>query len=166
MYTLSAPRPADSAAIETLLDASFGADRLAKTSYRFREGVAPVAELSLLAREGGQLVGSIAYWPVTVREASALLLGPLGIAPDRQGRGIGRLLMGTSLRRARALGHGVVLLVGGEDYYGRFGFVPALAHGIVMAGEPMRLLARELLPGALDLCRGAVRPRRHVRPAA
>jgi predicted N-acetyltransferase YhbS len=45
-----------------------------------------------------------------------------------------------------------VLLVGDAPYYGRFGFSAARTGGLWMPGpyERDRLLARELVPGALD----------------
>lgn len=159
--SLTPERPADADAIEALLDAAFGAGRLAKTSYRYREGVAPVAGLSLVAREGDRLVGSIRYWPVRIGQAGtpALLLGPLAIAPDRQGTGIGRALMGATLEMAARTGHRLVLLVGDLPYYRRFGFEPAAPRGLVMPGEkPDRLLYRALAAKALDGVAGALLP--------
>jgi predicted N-acetyltransferase YhbS len=152
MFTVTPERPADAADIENLLDQAFGADRHARPSYQFRTGLPPIDNLRLVVREGGRIVGTIRYWPILIGEAAtpALLLGPLGIAPDRQGVGIGRALMGTSLEQAARDGHRLVLLVGDLGYYGRFGFEPALPHGITMPGDhARRLLLRELTPGAL-----------------
>src|SRR3954451_4407595 len=75
--------------IEHLLDLSFGPDRGRKVSYHYRRGIAPVADLCLVAAEGGRLVGAIRHWPVRLRGRSALLLGPLAIDPARRGQGIG-----------------------------------------------------------------------------
>jgi predicted N-acetyltransferase YhbS len=63
------------------------------------------------------------------------------------------------LERAREEGFGLVLLVGDMPYYGRFGFVPVTPAGrIVLPGpvDPARLLALELLPGALAPASGKV----------
>jgi predicted N-acetyltransferase YhbS len=90
------PEPAVLAgAVERLYDVVFGPARFHKASYLFREGVDPVRELSWIALEGDRLVGAIRYWPILVGETghSALLLGPLAIAQDRAGKGIGRALM-------------------------------------------------------------------------
>ncbi len=142
---LRAETPQDTAAIEALLDRSFGRDRQRKTSYRYRAQVGPVPSLTQVAEVGGQLVGSIRYWPVLIAredaEDSALLLGPLGIAPNLQGRGIGRALVGHTLAQARDAGHRLVFLVGDPAYYGRLGFRPAGPRGYRMPGEdPGRLL--------------------------
>jgi predicted N-acetyltransferase YhbS len=161
------PEPAVLAgAVERLYDDVFGPARFHKASYLFREGVAPVQELSWIALEGDRpgndrLVGAIRYWPILVGETghSALLLGPLAIAQDRAGKGIGRALMFKTLDLAAQLGHDLVLLVGDVDYYKRFGFVPATPHGFVMPGEsrPDRLQVAPLKDNVLGRIAGEVR---------
>lgn len=174
MYQITTERPEDRAAIELLLDQAFGANRESKTSYRFREGVAPVADLKLVARStepGSRLLGTLRFWPVEIDGRTlglgvtrALLLGPLAVAPDQHGKGIGSALMREGLDMAAWARHGVVLLVGDLGYYQRFGFAPALPHGIFMPGERQeRLLARALVPGALDGVAGEIQPWRSVR---
>jgi len=161
------PEPAVLAgAVERLYDDVFGPARFHKASYLFREGVEPVRELSWIALEGDRpgndrLVGAIRYWPILVGETghSALLLGPLAIAQDRAGKGIGRALMFKTLDLAAQLGHDLVLLVGDVDYYKRFGFVPATPHGFVMPGEsrPDRLQVAPLKDNVLGRIAGEVR---------
>jgi len=161
------PEPAVLAgAVERLYDDVFGPARFHKASYLFREGVDPVRELSWIALEGDRpgndrLVGAIRYWPILVGETghSALLLGPLAIAQDRAGKGIGRALMFKTLDLAAQLGHDLVLLVGDVDYYKRFGFVPATPHGFVMPGEsrPDRLQVAPLKDNVLGRIAGEVR---------
>jgi len=156
------PEPAVLAgAVERLYDDVFGPARFRKASYLFREGVAPIRELSWIALEGDRLVGAIRYWPILVGETghTALLLGPLAIAQDRAGKGIGRALMFKTLDLAAQLGHDLVLLVGDVDYYKRFGFVPATPHGFVMPGEsrPDRLQVAPLKDNVLGRIAGEVR---------
>jgi predicted N-acetyltransferase YhbS len=156
------PEPAVLAgAVERLYDDVFGPARFHKASYLFREGVDPVRELSWIALEGDRLVGAIRYWPILVGESGhpALLLGPLAIAQDRAGKGIGRALMFKTLDLAAQLGHDLVLLVGDVDYYKRFGFVPATPHGFVMPGEsrPDRLQVAPLKDNVLGRIAGEVR---------
>lgn len=156
------PEPAVLAGtVERLYDEVFGPARFRKASYLFRDGVEPVRELSWIALEGDRLVGAIRYWPILVGETghSALLLGPLAIAQDRAGKGIGRALMFKTLDLAAQLGHDLVLLVGDVDYYKRFGFVPATPHGFVMPGEsrPDRLQVAPLKDNVLGRIAGEVR---------
>jgi predicted N-acetyltransferase YhbS len=161
------PEPAVLAgAVERLYDDVFGPARFHKASYLYREGVDPIRELSWIALEGDRpgndrLVGAIRYWPILVGESghSALLLGPLAIAQDRAGKGIGRALMFKTLDLAAQLGHDLVLLVGDVEYYRRFGFVPATPHGFVMPGEsrPDRLQMAPLKDDVLGRIAGEVR---------
>jgi predicted N-acetyltransferase YhbS len=167
MFTITTERPEDGPAIETLLDTAFGPARDSKVSYRYRNGVAAVDDLKLVARAANDaLIGTIRYWPILVGAAQkpGLLLGPLAVAAGWQAKGIGAALTHRSLDMASWARHERVLLVGDYGYYKRFGFRPATPHGIVMPGEnPARLLALPLSSGALEGCAGALQPARWVR---
>mgnify|MGYP005818900377 CR=1 FL=1 len=159
MFHLAPFHPHDADAVEALLDRAFGPGRLAKSSYAFRRGIEPVAGLRFVAHGGEGLVGTIACWPIVVGEAGtpALLLGPVGVEPGLQGRGIGAALIERTLNGAAALGHRLVLLVGDPVYYARFGFRSAAPHGIRVPAEPPgRLQYFELVPEALDGVSGTV----------
>jgi GNAT superfamily N-acetyltransferase len=106
MFAIRHECAADAVAVESLLDCCFGPDRLKRTSYRFRDGVPPLAELCFVAEgEAGRIVGAIRYWPLRLDERPALLLGPLAIDPERQRRGVGRALVFHSLGTAASAGH-------------------------------------------------------------
>jgi predicted N-acetyltransferase YhbS len=157
MVEIRHERPAEEAAREALLDASYGPARFTKTSERLRAGQRP--ELALVAAEGHHLVGTVRLWRVTAGSGrSALLLGPLAVHPDCRRRGIGSTLMHRALREARRLDHGAVLLVGDADYYARFGFSSEKTGALRLPGPYARhrLLACELVPGALDGARGLI----------
>ena len=154
-YACEETTPEDHDAVEHLLDLSFGSDRHSKTSYRLREGNAPIPGLSLVVRDPGVgLAGTISFWPLAigVTESPAILLGPLAVHPDRQTLGIGLMLMREGLALARAMGHGLVLLVGDEPYYSKLGFAKLPPGLISLPGpvNPDRFLFLELTPGALD----------------
>ena len=142
---------ADGPAIEGLLDQVFGDRRQSKTSYRYRDGRAPVAALCRVAREDRAIVGSIRYWPVRLEPGArpALLLGPLAVDPGRRALGIGKLLVDESLSLASQLGHDLVFLVGDPVYYRRFGFVPAPATFVMPRESPARLMLRILSDGPI-----------------
>ncbi|HEV2678165.1 MAG TPA: N-acetyltransferase [Aliidongia sp.] len=153
MIDLTNERPADAAAIEALLDQAFGTTRLAKSSYSYRKRVARIWPLCLVARDAGEIVGTIRYWPIAVGPAAApaLLLGPVAVRADYRSAGVGGMLMRTSLARAAAAGHHLVVLVGDRPYYGRFGFKPAADWGIAMEREnPARVLALPLGVASLE----------------
>lgn len=160
MFRLQPETPADREEVELLLDTAFGPGRAGLSSYRLRQGVEPVAELCLLARDDyDSLAGAIRYWPVVIGGAHpALLLGPVAVHPTRQGEGLGAWLIAETLERAAALGWTRAVLVGDEPYYGRFGFRRALAQGLNFPPpvNEARLLARALVPGAMDQVAGPV----------
>jgi predicted N-acetyltransferase YhbS len=161
MFRIHRETPQDSAEVEYLFDLAFAPGRTALSSYRLREAVAPVAELSLVARDDyDALAGGSGYWPVRLGAAgaAALLLGPVAVHPTRQGEGLGALLITESLHRALGLGWTRVILVGDEPYYRRFGFTHATARALDYPPptNPDRLLARELVPGAFDGVGGMV----------
>ena len=76
-FTIKPETAALTGQVEQMLDAVFGPARFDKASYLFREGVAPVAELSYVALAGDDVVGTIRYWPILVGATNhpALLLG-------------------------------------------------------------------------------------------
>jgi predicted N-acetyltransferase YhbS len=157
-YAVRAEEAADGPAIAALLDQSFGPGRYARTAYRLREGVGPIAALGLVAEEEGALVASVRFWPVRIGDAPALLLGPLVVAPERRNQGYGLAAMKRGLALAAAAGHALVLLVGDPPYYARAGFQPVPVGKITMPGpvDPTRLLAAELVPGALAAVSGEI----------
>ena len=75
------------------------------------------------------------------------------------GKGFGAALVKEGLERAKREGFGLVLLVGDMPYYGRFGFTPIPPGRITLPGpvDPARLLAVELVPGALQDAAGQVK---------
>ena len=159
MVNIRHEKPPDIAAREALLDDAFGTGRKAKTAERLREGRLPADDLSFVAAERDRVVGTVRLWHVAPgRGRPALLLGPLAVAAADRGRGIGSALVRRALREARRLGHGAVLLVGDAPYYGRFGFSAEKTGALRLPGpyERHRLLACELVPGALDGARGLV----------
>lgn len=87
--------------------------------------------LSLVAVDGGRVVGHVVCTRAHVDGTPALGLGPLGVRPPAQRSGVGSALMHAVLGAADALDEPVVVLLGHKDYYPRFGFEPAARLGIV-----------------------------------
>jgi predicted N-acetyltransferase YhbS len=154
-----AQAPADAHAIEKLEERAFGPGRFARTAYRLREGVEPDLSLSFVARVGTLLVGANCMTPILVDSSPALLLGPLTVEPAFRSQGVGESLVKKSLEAARTAGHGLVLLVGDQDYYERMGFKRIPRGKITMPGpvDPDRLLYCELREGTFDAACGRMR---------
>lgn len=151
----------DLSAIEALVALCFGPGRFAKTAYRLREGVKPVATLSFVAVDAasGALLGSVRFWPILVGGHPSLLLGPLAVQPQLRGQGIGIGLMQHGLEAARSQRHESVLLVGDEPYYARVGFARIPPGRIRFPGpvDPGRVLGLSLAAGTLLSLSGLVR---------
>ncbi|MEO9818933.1 MAG: N-acetyltransferase [Paracoccaceae bacterium] len=162
MYELRSEKPSDWWEVEALYDLCFAPGREALSSYRLRDGVSPVQQLCLVARDvDGILGGAIRFWPVNVGPVKvgpvkALLLGPVAVHPTRQGEGLGGFLIEGSLDIAQDLGWERVILVGDAPYYGRFGF--HRLHDVTMPPptNPDRVLGRALRPNAWGNVHGKV----------
>jgi predicted N-acetyltransferase YhbS len=150
----------DAATLSQLSAEAFGPGRFARSAYRVREGVPPVASLCLVGSREDRLVGGIRFTAISIgEEKDAALLGPLVVDPAEKGKGFGRALVEEGLARARAEGFALVLLVGDMPYYGRFGFSPVRPGQMMLPGpvDPARLLALELVPGARARATGQVK---------
>jgi putative acetyltransferase len=146
--------PADHHAVRALHQAAFGRPVEAGLLDELREDVGFLPHLSLVALDGAAVIGHVIAtrgWvePVAV---PALGLGPVGVAPDRQGAGVGTVLVHALLAVAEAAGERFVALLGAPAYYRRFGFVPSTELGVAppdpdwgehfqarqLAGAPLR----------------------------
>ena len=159
--------PFDVARREALLDAAFGDARFTKAAERLREGRLPERGLSFAACAGGRLIGTVRLWNISAGpRRPALLLGPLAVASDFRGCGVGGALMHHALDEAQRRGHQAVLLVGDAPYYGRFGFTAEQTGALWLPGPYARerLLAHELVPGALEDARGLINPTGRTEP--
>ncbi|MBI4958342.1 MAG: N-acetyltransferase [Desulfovibrio sp.] len=104
--------------------------------------------LSLVAEEGGEVVGHIAISPAVVGEDKTgwYLLGPVGVKPGLQGKGFGSALVSEALSRMRALGAAGVVLVGDPGFYTRFGFENV--KGLGYPGVPDQYVLAAIFGGA------------------
>jgi len=97
---------------------------------------ANVLTISLVAIEDEELVGHVAFSPVTIdmEPEGWYGLGPIAVRPDFQREGVGDELIRKGLKQLEALGAQGCVVLGDPDYYVRFGFeaVP----GLVLPGVP------------------------------
>jgi putative acetyltransferase len=132
-------RPDDATTIHALTNAAFAGMAFSDNTEAAivdRLRAAGALTLSLVATHGGEIVGHVAFSPVTINgEAGDWYgLGPVSVWPDRQRTGIGQALIREGLRRLRSMSAGGCVLLGDPAYYVRFGFRndPCLCH----AGAP------------------------------
>lgn len=87
---------------------------------------ADMLTLSLVAEIDGNVVGHVAFSPVTINETFMdwYGLGPISVAPAFQKQGIGSKMIVDGLAKLRDLGAKGCVLEGSPAYYSRFGFKP------------------------------------------
>lgn len=154
----------DRAAIGAVNREAFGGAGEAELVDALR--AAGVLVLSLVATVDDEVVGHVAFSPVTIEgpggRTDALGLAPMAVARGWQRRGVGTRLVAEGLERLRAAGHRAVVVLGHPGYYPRHGFRRASGFGLRWE-HPARdeaFMAIELVAGALDGVEGVVRYRR------
>jgi predicted N-acetyltransferase YhbS len=155
--------PADFPAVSRLHAKVFGPGRFTRTAYRVREGAPALSPYCRAALLGDRLVAAVRFTPISIgRVGGALLLGPLAVDPDVSGQGFGKRLIAEAMEAATADGVKLVVLVGDEPYYRRFGFHPVPPGQITLPGpvDPRRLLAAELQAGAFPAFNGVIAAQR------
>lgn len=108
---------------------------------------------SLVALHAGEVIAHILFSRVTIERDGAIIeaaaLGPMAVAPEHQGAGIGSMMVMRGLDLVRRLGISAVLVVGHPGYYPRFGFRADLAAGLEAPYHGESFMALELEEGAL-----------------
>jgi putative acetyltransferase len=142
----------DASAIRAVTKAAFrDAPYSDQTEARIVDALrnAGVLTLSLVAENGGDIIGHAAFSPVRInrQERGWFGLGPVSVRPDRQSQGVGSAIVRDGLDRLEMMGAQGCVVFGDPAYYGRFGFVadPRLRypgapdgyfHRLVFTGEP------------------------------
>ncbi|MCU7248006.1 GNAT family N-acetyltransferase [Pseudomonas koreensis] len=138
-YILRNERSEDIKGISTLTAAAFEhAEHSSHTEHFIVDALRRAGQLtvSLVAVEHEAIIGHVAISPVVVSSGVAgwFGLGPVSVAPDRQGQGIGSALMKAALAQLQGQGAAGCVLLGDPGYYARFGFK---AHaGLELPGVP------------------------------
>ncbi|MEV1108417.1 GNAT family N-acetyltransferase [Micromonospora sp. NPDC049751] len=115
-------------------------------ALRVDDGWLPAYSLVAVDTDG-LVVGHVVATRARVAGAPvALGLGPLGVLPGWQRRGVGSALMHAVLGAADARDEALVVLLGHPEYYPRFGFRPAVELGVTppQPWGPQYFMARPL----------------------
>lgn len=125
--------------------------------HNIRKSDAFIQELDFVACDEVAVVGNVIYTKAKVinennEEFEILCMGPLGVLPSYQGKGIGTLLMKHSINVARTLGYNGIAIFGNPNYYHRFGFENAKKYNIQTSwGDNFEdFMALELYEGSLE----------------
>ncbi len=125
--------------------------------HKIRKTNAFIKELDFVACDEDKVVGNIIYSKAKVinednDEFDVLCMGPLGVLPSYQGKGVGSILMKHSISAARTLGYNAIVIFGDPNYYHRFGFENAEKYNIQTSqGDNFdAFMALELYEGSLE----------------
>jgi putative acetyltransferase len=149
---------ADRAGIEAVEAAAFGAEgELIVTLLRELERD---CRASLVAEVDGRIVGhvqlNLSWLDAPTSLVQVAVLSPLAVLPERQGTGIGTVLVASALVRAEADGWPMVFLEGDPGYYASRGFRPARPLGFAAPSDriPGDAFQVALLSSAKEWMRG------------
>ncbi|EIX1534043.1 N-acetyltransferase [Cronobacter sakazakii] len=123
--------PIDAPGIDALLRRAFGRADEAELVHALRED--GLLTLGLVATDDeGQVVGYVAFSPVTVagEERQWLGLAPLAVDEEWRGQGIGRQLVYEGLDSLNEFGYSAVVTLGAPEFYNRLGFEPAARYDL------------------------------------
>lgn len=106
--------------------------------HKLRKSDVYLPELSRVAVVGNEIVGAICYSKAWLKRAAdhakeILTFGPLCVAPEWQGCGVGGLLLKETLALAKEAGYEGVVIFGEPEYYPRHGFQTCDHFGITTA---------------------------------
>lgn len=89
-----------------------------------------IPELSLVAVEDNKIVGYILFTKIRIEEYEEIALAPLAVLPQYQRKGIGKKLIEIGHKIAKELGYHYSIVLGSENYYPKFNYVPAIQYKI------------------------------------
>ena len=149
-------------AVRKLNKKAFKGNSESKLVDAIREADYFIPGLSIVAEKGGIIVGHILFSPIKIKEEGvttpALALAPMAVLPEYQNQGVGSALIKYGLKECGKLGHKIIVVVGHDEYYPRFGFVRAMSKGLKLPFEAPDevFMVLELAPGALNGVKGTV----------
>jgi putative acetyltransferase len=96
--------------------------------------------VSLVAEYEGQIIGHIAFSPVSISDGTTNWygLGPVSVQPEFQNQGVGSQLIHAGLDKLKTLEAAGCVLLGDPEYYARFGF--KAKPELVLQGVPAEYL--------------------------
>lgn len=125
--TIRPESTSDHAAISAITEAAFRTLEISSHTEHFIVDALRAAgalTISLVAEQGGRVVGHIAFSPIAIADGTTgwYGLGPVSVLPELQRQGIGKALIKEGLALLRKLGAKGCCLVGHPEYYRQFGF--------------------------------------------
>jgi len=130
-YTIRPEQASDQAAIRELTVEAFASLEISKHNEQLIIDALRAQNsltLSLVAELDNQVIGHIAFSPVTISDGTPdwYGLGPVSVLPPLQSKGIGKALIHKGLMEVKKLGAAGCCLVGHPEYYKQFGFANSI----------------------------------------
>jgi putative acetyltransferase len=126
-FTIRNERPGDIASIAYVTEEAFKTLEISNHTEHFIINAlrsAGALTISLVAEMDGNVIGHIAFSPVTMSDGTSdwYGLGPVSVLPDYQRQGVGKRLIKEGLSRLNDINAKGCFLVGHPEYYKKFGF--------------------------------------------
>ncbi|MGP3591064.1 GNAT family N-acetyltransferase [Vagococcus sp. WN89Y] len=156
--------PIDAPGIDALLRRSFGGESEASLVHDLRED--GLITLGFVATDDeGQVIGYVAFSPVTVagEDLQWVGLAPLAVDEAYRGQGIARQLVYEGLDSLNEFGYAAVVTLGSPEFYGRLGFEKAAKYDLRSRWPQSdeAFLVHRLADDALNGVRGEVEYSEH-----
>ena len=144
---------------------AFGNDKESELVNNLLSDSSAMPLLSLMAFNDERAIGHILFSRVRLADTedsiSAVILAPLAVIPEEQGRGVGGQLIEEGLRLLSESGVELVFVLGHPEYYPSHGFRPAGALGFdapypIPEEHANAWMVQELRPGAIGSVSGRV----------
>ncbi len=120
--------PSDADTVHALITAAFEDETVTRLKETLLASPAGRDGLSFVAEVHGEVAAHVLYTRNVLdaprRLVDVLVLSPVSVHPDHQGRGVGTELIRRSLDSLADSGFPLVFLEGSPGYYARLGFVP------------------------------------------
>ena len=105
---------------------------------KLRQKESFVKELAYVAIFENRIVGNIVYSKMFKNGKicnEIICFGPISVLPEFQKKGIGSLLINSTVNKAINLGYKAIMITGNKKYYQRFGFNRAFDYDIHLEGN-------------------------------
>ena len=141
-FTIRNERPGDIASIAYVTEEAFKTLEISNHTEQFIINALRAAgalTISLVAEMDGNVIGHIAFSPVTMSDGTSdwYGLGPVSVLPDYQNHGVGKALIEEGLSRLDEINAKGCCLVGHPGYYKKFGFKNVT--DLVLEGVPQEV---------------------------
>ena len=149
--------------VDMLLKISFEKDYAVNMLHKLIETELLIPELTRVARINNQIIGVIVAAEAEISKGkhshNTVSLAMIAVIEAYRGLGIGGELIQNMFDKARKLEHQSIIVMGDEEYYPRFGFLPTKEFNINCPFDVPNenFMAKELFPDALSKVSGKVK---------